>query len=158
MTQLQMQAPLEIGLCVADLDLSLGFWRDALGLDFISEIPTPAPAAVQSGIGDSAYRVVRLQLPTGERIKLFAPDRRMAPPPKGHLPLERPGLAFITLIVRDLPATIANLRAGGISPRKPPYELRDGVLIALVDDPDGNIVELVQYRDIGSYRQARSLG
>lgn len=150
----EMSAPLEIGFCVSDLNRSLTFWRDTLQLSFISDIWTPESAARSSGIGRTAYRVVRLQLPTGERIKLFAPAEAAGQRPETplHTPLSQPGFAFVTLIVKSMSETLSTLNGAGISPRHPPYELRAGVTVALVDDPDGNIVELVEYVNVAEYR------
>ena len=153
---LAMQAPLEIGFCVTDLQKSLVFWRDALGMTFISEILTPERAAVESGFADSGYTVVRLQLPTGERIKLFSLSNVDGVTDACRKPLSRVGLAFVTLIVKSLPEAVTMLSHAGFPSRLPPYELRAGVFVALVDDPDGNIVELVQYSDVDAYRAART--
>jgi lactoylglutathione lyase len=153
MAVLNMNSPLELGFCVADLDASLAFWRDGIGLTFVSDISTDERAAVESGFAHCGYRVIRLQLPTGERIKLFAPATKMTSGHERRRPLEQVGLAFLTLIVKDLAGTLALLAPKGIVPRSPPYELRAGVFVALVDDPDGNVVELVQYADIKTYRR-----
>lgn len=153
--RLEIAAPLEIGYCVADLERSLRFYRDFLGLAFVSEIDTPAEFAVGSGLAASAYRVVRLQLPGGERLKLFAPlrapepARRRADPP----PLSAVGYAFLTLIVPDIERLIAKLARNGIRTRPPGmFKLRQNTQIALVEDPDGNVIELVQYGDLSAYR------
>jgi catechol 2,3-dioxygenase-like lactoylglutathione lyase family enzyme len=65
-------APLEIGFCVVDLERSLAFWKDALGLREISRIHTPAQAALESGIAPAEYEVIRLERSSGERVKLLA--------------------------------------------------------------------------------------
>jgi hypothetical protein len=70
----------------------------------------------------------------------------------GDRPLARPGFAFATLIVEDLKAVVSHLAARGFPARQIPYELRQGVWMALVDDPDGNVVELVSYNDLLEYR------
>lgn len=150
---LAMAAPLEIGFCVRDLDMSLRFWRDALGLMVVADVRTTEEAAMASGFALSGYRVMRLELPTGERVKLFSPDR-LHPRPKEltRPPLAQPGFAFVTLIVTDIVDTLARLGRHGVAPRVPVLELRPGIQVALVDDPDGNVVELVQYADIAAYR------
>ena len=146
-------APLEVGLTVRDLEASLAFYRDALGFAEVSRIVNPAESGRESGISMGGYTVVRLQLPRGERLKLFAPDQGAADLPRGETPLSRVGLAFVTLIVEDLPGLLERLGQRSIrARRRRPVELRPGVLVALVDDPDLNVVELVEYVDVGSYR------
>jgi len=146
-------SPLEVGLCVASLERSLAFYRDALGFDFISRVDTPASSAVRSGFAIGGYTVVRLQLASGERLKLFEPSTLPTRQTTGHPPLSRVGFAYLTLIIVDLAAALARLQQCGISARLPgAFELRPGVRVALIDDPDGNVVELVQYSDLEQYR------
>lgn len=151
-------APLEIGLTVRDLEGSLAFWRDALGLAEISRIDNPVDTACSSGIASGAYTVVRLQLPGGERLKLFEPVAPAGAAHPGERPLSTVGLAFITLIVDDIAGVIDDMAARSFEARLPdPVELRPGVFVALVDDPDGNVVELVQYVDLAVYRPELAL-
>jgi catechol 2,3-dioxygenase-like lactoylglutathione lyase family enzyme len=148
-----MVAPLEVGLCVSDLDRARAFYEGLLGFSFVSSIPTPPEQAIGSGICHSGYTVVRLQLPTGERIKLFAPDSPPKRIDRGKQPLSQVGYAFITLIVADLNALLIKLATKGITPRSPgAYGLRPNVVIALIGDPDGNVVELVQFQNLRAYR------
>lgn len=146
-------APFEIGLAVQDMETSLGFYRDTFGLREISAISNPEGTAIKSGIGASSYQVVRLELATGERIKLFQPDRRAIARPRPSKPLDEAGFAFLTLIIEDLHAAASHLASAGYPMRREGIvELRPGVLVCLVDDPDGNVVELVEYQDLRSYR------
>src|ERR1700761_7740440 len=110
-------SPLEIGFAVTDLDRSLAFYRDALGFAVISIIATPKDKALLSGIADTSYTVVRLQLPTGERVKLFRLDSPADAEPKARRPLDGAGFAFMTLILSDIAAAVAHLGTFGISPR-----------------------------------------
>ena len=153
---IHMVLPLEIGLCVEDLNRSLAFYRDGLGFDFVSSIVTPAVSATESGFAESGYTVVRLQLPTGERLKLFSPDQTPEAARPTARPLARVGFAFLTLIVSDIEHELCLLASRNIKPRPPAaYPLRDNVHVALVDDPDGNVVELVEYNNLGDYRSDR---
>lgn len=145
-------APLEIGLCVADLEKSIAFYRDLLGFAEVSRIPTPAEFALRSGIAEYAYTVVRLQLPTGERLKLFRSSGPVDVPVPGTSPLSVVGLAFITLIVTNIQASVTHARQAGAAVRGDVVTLRPGVSVALVVDPDANVVELVEYADLPAYR------
>ena len=146
-------APLEVGLCVADLDASLSFYRNGLGFVVVSDIVQPADKARASGLASGGYRVVRLQAPFGERVKLFHPTVAAPPPPSPPAPLDRRGFAFLTVIVADLAAALAEIgRHAGPAAPPSPVELRPGTWVAVIHDPDGVPVELVAYDDLAAYR------
>ena len=77
-------ASVEIGFCVENIERSLAFYMRVLGLSFVSEAETTKSHAIKSGLARCMYRVVRLQFPTGERLKLFMPAELP------HLPSRRP--------------------------------------------------------------------
>ena len=146
-------APLEVGLCVSDMDASLAFYRDALGLTVVSDIEQAADKARASGLASGAYRVIRLQAPFGERVKLFLPRAAEPAVPAPRSPLDRCGFAFLTVIVADIRATLAELaRHTGLADPPDPVELRPGTWVSLIHDPDGVAVEIVAYDDLGAYR------
>jgi catechol 2,3-dioxygenase-like lactoylglutathione lyase family enzyme len=112
---------------VGDLDEAIAFYRDRLG--FEEELhPSPTFAML--------YR--------GElRLLLSVPGEPHALP-DGTLP-EPGGWNRISLPVSDLHATVAALRAEGVTFRR---EIAEGVAVvtALVADPSGNLVELFEPR------------
>jgi lactoylglutathione lyase len=151
-------APLEVGLCVKSIERSVAFYGKLFGFTAVSRVVTAETPAVSSGFADSAYTVVRLQLPTGERLKLFEPVSSPRLSDTGHRPLSKIGFAYLTLIVANIQAAISQLKANGVRERPPGrYQLRPGVEVALVNDPDGNVVELVEYRDLADYRSDLNL-
>ena len=146
-------APLEVGLCVSDMEASLAFYRDGLGFALVSDIEQGADKARLSGLASGAYRVIRLQAPFGERVKLFLPCSADAAPPAARAPLDRHGFAFLTVIVADIRATLAELaRRCRLAAAPDPIELRPGTWVSLIHDPDGVPVEIVAYDDLGAYR------
>src|SRR6059058_5718527 len=55
------------------------------------------------------------------------------------------GYGHIAVSVDDLDATLARLKKQGIEPERPPYSVREGgSRLALVRDPDGYRVELIE--------------
>lgn len=147
-------APFEIGLVVADIDRLLPFYRDLLGLDVIGDIEMLAERSRTSGLAPLGYRVVRLESRSGDRLKLARPvcgDEVSAT--TADYAMHRVGTAYVTWIVDDLAAlheklqqAAANIRSQGI------VQLRAGVQLLLVADPEGNFLEFLQYDDINSYR------
>jgi catechol 2,3-dioxygenase-like lactoylglutathione lyase family enzyme len=151
---LEMAVPLEVGLNCRDLPKLRAFYETTLGLTFISEFVVPAEKARAAGLCPEAYTVVRLQTSHGERIKLLARNT----PPAGEAPgiwiLDRPNASYLTFIIKDIDVAIAGLLDAGIEFMTGPHrvEVRPGVYLAFCRDPEGNVLELVQYQDIGQYR------
>lgn len=150
---IQMAAPLEIGLCVSDMVASLAFYQDGLGLSLVSDLQVSEDKARASGLSASAYRVIRLQAPFGERIKLFEPLSAAPAPISRRPPLAAHGFAFLTIIVADLRASLPEIaRRCRVSSAPQPVELRPGVWVSLIRDPDEIPVELVSYDNLAAYR------
>ena len=150
----QMTAPMEIGLAVRDLKAMRAFYENALGLTFVSEIHVPGPKAEAAAMCREGYTVVRLQTQKGERIKLLCPDRLPEAKAETGLILERAGSSYLTFIVDDLQALLDRLVAHGAESMTGPsaIEVRPGTWLAFVSDPEGHILEVVQYDDIAAYR------
>lgn len=147
--------PLEVGIACRDLALLRRFYTDVMGFIQISDISVPAGPAAAAALSNGGYTVVRLQTAYGERIKLLAPA---TPAPAAQAPaefiLDRPNAVYLTFIVADIDAAIARLLAAGIEfmTGNTRIEARPGVWLAFCRDPEGNILELVQYSDITGYR------
>jgi catechol 2,3-dioxygenase-like lactoylglutathione lyase family enzyme len=119
-----------VGLPVTDLDNSVAWYREALGL-------TQEPdAGVPGGV---AFMIA----PTGERLELLSVDVQ---PAAWDDPLAalRAGVPHTAWTVDDLDAAYARaLEAGGRSVWTPRDTREPGLKIAFVADPDGNLVELI---------------
>lgn len=146
--------PMELGLCCRDLDLLKRFYCDALGLTEINDLTVPAEKAGQTGLSEGGYRVARLQTPQGERLKLLQPHTPPEPAAREHPILARQGTSYLTLIVDDLAAALDRLRSYGASllSGDAPVEVRPGTFLVFATDPEGNVIECVQYADIQGYR------
>ncbi|WP_417241194.1 VOC family protein [Celeribacter halophilus] len=153
--KMKMTAPMEMGLTVRDLPLMLAFYRDALGLSVVADNSVPAFKAEEASLSRDGYRVVRLQTPWGERIKLLVPESPPSerPAPSDHI-LDQHEVIYLTFIVDDLCEVLASaLAAGGISlTGEKPVEVRPGTFLAFLRDPEGHTLEIVEYADISDYR------
>lgn len=151
---MRMAAPLEVGICCRNLEQLLVFYTDVLGLTLVNTVEVPAEKAAEAHLSDGAYRVARLQTDRGERIKLLQP----AAPPAELQPasriLDRANTAYLTFIVPDLRSTLARLLEAGmaIDTGAEPVEVRDGTWLVFGRDPEGNVLEFVEYRDVADYR------
>jgi len=151
---MKMVAPLEVGLNVRDLPRMRAFYETVLGLEFVNEIKVPAAKARQAALSNQGYVVVRLQASGGERLKLLAPQVPAGAAPQPPFILDQPGSSYITFIIDDIRAACSRVSANGIQfmTGPEPIEVRPGTWLAFFRDPEGHIVELVQYDDVAAYR------
>lgn len=151
---MKMAAPLEVGICCRDIEGLRAFYVGHLDFKEISSIDVPAHKAVGTGLTQGAYRVVRLQSPWGERFKLLQPATAPDPRPVAGTILSRVGAIYLTFIVDDLQEVLTRLIGLGVElisgPRK--VEVRPGVFLVFAKDPEGNVLEFVEYSDLGAYR------
>jgi catechol 2,3-dioxygenase-like lactoylglutathione lyase family enzyme len=120
---------LDLGILVSDINASLKFYQDLLGLKFIEKNPVWFGTMYRLRFGASDF-------------KLIAP-RTM--PPKGLVGLEAQiGFRYVTFVIKNLSAVCGKLQEKGVAFEIPEKEVRPGTKIAMVRDPDGNIVEFVE--------------
>ena len=120
---------LDLGILASDIKASLNFYQNILGLEFV-------------GISQVWFGTMhRLRFGTSD-FKLIEPK---TVPPKGAIGLEKQvGFRYVTFVIKNLSELCAELKGKGIEFAVPEKEARPGVRIAMVKDPDGNIVEFVQ--------------
>ena len=109
----------------------LAFYRDVLGFPYLREMPMPGGAGLmhQLGCGDSI-------------IKLVVTDKAPPKAPPGGIP-GGTGYRYWTLSVSNLPELLGDVAAAGHKVVVPAREIRPGISIAIVEDPDGNWVEFL---------------
>jgi catechol 2,3-dioxygenase-like lactoylglutathione lyase family enzyme len=135
------------------MERMLKFYTEVLGLKLVADAQTTPEMSTKFRATPDGYRIVRLQTPYGERIKLAQPK---IPPRQNPVPewvYERQGLAYFTFIVDDMKPILARLKANQVRLiSEEPVEVRKGVLAQFLLDPEGNYVEFVEFSDIASYR------
>ena len=151
---LKMIAPFEMGICVDDLENMIAFYGDVLGFKLISKIDVPADKSNEAGFTSGGYTIVRMQTNYGERIKLVRPMTSPNPRTSGKEVLSKKGNVFLTFIVEDLKLTVSMIKDTDtpIRTQGSIMEVRDGVFLSIIDDPEGNHLEFVEYSDITNYR------
>ena len=151
---LKMIAPFEMGICVDDLENMIAFYGDVLGFKLISKIDVPADKSNEAGFTSGGYTIVRMQTNYGERIKLVRPVTLPHSRTSGKEVLSKKGNVFLTFIVEDLKHTISRIKDTDAPVRTQGsiMEVRDGVFLSIIDDPEGNHLEFVEYSDITNYR------
>ncbi len=151
---LKMTVPLEPGIVCNDIERMLDFYIGVLGLKLVGDARTTPERSARLGATPHGYRIVRLQTPYGERIKLIQPEKE--PPKPAPVPqwvCERPGIAYITFVIAEMKEVMRRLKEHGVKLLSDePIETRPGVFALYSLDPEGNYVEFVEYPDPASYR------
>ncbi len=120
---------LDLGLIVSDIKASLNFYKTILGLEFVGVTPVWFGTMHRLRFGTSDF-------------KLIEPK---SIPPRGIIGLENQlGFRYVTLVIENLSQLCSDLKNEGIEFALPETEVRPGVRVAMVKDPDGNIVEFVE--------------
>jgi len=144
-----MTAPLEPGIVCNHIDVMLEFYTGVLGLKLVGDAETTPELSARFGATPHGYRIVRLQAPHGERIKLVQPNRdapKLQPVPKWVF--ERHGLAYLTFVIAGIHDVMKCLKAHGVRlMSEEPVEIRPGVFAFYSLDPEGNYLEFVEYPD-----------
>lgn len=120
---------LDLGLVVKDITASLAFYRDLLGLNYIEVLPTGFGKLHRLAFGDSFVKLIDpKKAPDGGPVGLSA----------------QLGFRYLTFQITNIDEVCAACAKAGVTFEMPMQELRPGVKVAMVRDPDGNVVEFVQ--------------
>jgi catechol 2,3-dioxygenase-like lactoylglutathione lyase family enzyme len=131
MTAKLAKPALDLGAVTSDIAAALAFYTGPLGFAKESEVVFP-------GVG------VLHRLRVGESyFKLLAPENPPASRAPGGGITGGLGFRYVTFQLTNLDETVEACREAGAKIAVEPRSLRPGVRMAMVEDPDGNIVELL---------------
>jgi catechol 2,3-dioxygenase-like lactoylglutathione lyase family enzyme len=136
------------GLTISDLERSLRFWRDGMGMEVLFE-QEKIGGYLEAIVGEPGAHVRMAHLAfagEGPRIELF---QYVAP--RGGRHLQRPadlGFVHVCVACDDLGDRLERLIAAGGTPFSEPVEVDTGVNRGgrgvYLRDPDGHVVELFE--------------
>jgi catechol 2,3-dioxygenase-like lactoylglutathione lyase family enzyme len=122
---------IDLGIVTANGEAMVAFYGETLGLEHVGELKVGGGTVMQRfQCGDSVVKV--LVLP-GEATATAAPGGING----------ATGYRYFTITVGDINGSVAACEAAGATIAVPVMELRPGITIAMVEDPDGNWVELL---------------
>jgi catechol 2,3-dioxygenase-like lactoylglutathione lyase family enzyme len=122
---------IDLGIVVRDAEASLHFYREILGLEDQGEMPMPGGTMHRLLCGTSLIKLVSLSR---------APAA--SAPPGGIAGAT--GYRYWTISVSNLDDATARAEEAGRKVVISPREIRPGIKISMIEDPDGNWVELLQ--------------
>ena len=138
---------IHVGVVASDLEASLRFYLEAIGMQRVSSFEIDEDFGQRSGLsGGVPFKVEVLQLGTGEtatqwKVMTFGDRAELQQNTHIH---NRVGMQYITIFVNDLQASIDRLAAHNIPLLgESPTPLSDGNHFVLVKDPDDTFVELI---------------
>jgi len=129
---------IDIGIVVKDADAALGFYRDTLGFEDTGSMAMP-------GGGGTMYRL----LCGTTLVKLVAPEAELPASAPGGGIQGAYGYRYWTISVSNLDEVTDRCAEAGRTVVVKPREIRPGVRISIVEDPDGNWVEFLEVVPVG---------
>ena len=120
----------ELGIVSAS-DGLVAFYRDVFGLNELEARDLPTGMVHRLGNSDAIVKVM---------VPRDAPSPPLPPAPQFW---DRAGLQYFTLWIDDLDAVIERCAGAGGEVVLGPLELRPGVRTVLMQDPDGNTIEVM---------------
>lgn len=135
-----------VGITVRELERSLAFYRDLLGLRVI-EISGAQDVGQIVGIPGARVKIADLDAGDGRVLELleYVAGRGDDVPQRPNAA----GCPHVALQVRDLPAVLERLARAGHDPDGAPITITgaiafEGATVVYLRDPDGAVIELVQ--------------
>jgi catechol 2,3-dioxygenase-like lactoylglutathione lyase family enzyme len=122
----------DLGIVIRDPEAALAFYRDTLGLEMAGQDPVP--------FGGTMYR---LMCGTSMIKLVHLTNEPPATAPRGGIPGAF-GYRYWTISVSNLEEITDAVAAAGYKVAVPVREIRPGVSISIVEDPDGNWVEFLR--------------
>jgi glyoxylase I family protein len=122
---------IDLGIVTTQQEAMVAFYRDVLGFEDGGELPMPGGTMHRLLCGSSAIKIVAT---------------RNVPPataPPGGIQ-GATGYRYWTISVDNIDEVVDACAAAGRNVVVPITELRPGITIAIVEDPDGNWVELLR--------------
>ena len=141
----EVQRLSHIGICVTNLDVSVAFYRDALGFAEISRLEVAGPESDRLlELSNVALRAVYLER-DGTRIELLCFDSPGESGEPGPRPVNQTGLTHLSFRVTDLDASVARVTScgGRVLEHTRIQSDRFQTRAIFVTDPDGLRIELL---------------
>ena len=123
---------IDIGIITRNPDAMMAFYHELLGLPLEATIPMPGGGTMRRlKVGDSVVKIIDTDPAPGVDVE-----------PGGIRAAT--GYRYWTIHVFNLTGALDKIKAAGYNVPVDAKVIREGVTIAMVEDPDGNWVELLE--------------
>jgi catechol 2,3-dioxygenase-like lactoylglutathione lyase family enzyme len=143
-----------VGISVANLERSIEFYRDVLGLRVIQQVPMRGPNydAIMGLTGtDGRIAVLRTKNLEIELLEFRRPPSRAAEPGR-HVSDQ--GISHFAIYVEDIAGLYARLQAAGVRVHSALVHFQSCATTAVYFcDPDGNYIEMLEENMPGESEQ-----
>ena len=142
----------DLGIVVSDIDKSLKFYTKALGLNELSTFDVPEKLGSRAGLSDNLpFHIHVLALgkdDSATKVKLMQFKGHPGKKIDNKFIHNGYGVRYLTIFVTDLSRALTQAKKAGVKPiaQGPvpiPESIAPGMSLAVVRDPDGNMIELV---------------
>jgi catechol 2,3-dioxygenase-like lactoylglutathione lyase family enzyme len=139
---------IDVGIVVSDVEKTAQFYKNALGFTEVPGFDVSKEMGGDSGLtNDKAFHVRVLVLgdeASATKIKIMEFPDSPGKKTDNRFIHSSLGYSYLTIFVSDTTAAVERAKKAGVVPVKEPYQLGGGnFYLALVRDPDGNVIELV---------------
>jgi len=138
---------ISIGVIVSDLDKSVDFYQNILGMKKSREFDINTDFGIRSGLTGGVpfsvlvFKLEDIQEATEWKLISFGKD---AQHPRQKWIQDDTGIQYVTLNVKSLKPFLERFEKGGIPLLgETPTAINDDLWFILVQDPDGNFIELI---------------
>lgn len=135
-----------VGISVANLDRSLEFYRDLLGMEVLiqAQFGGERYEAIMGLKGASGRGAMLALKGTDLQVELFEFKHPAPKPGEPQRPVSDHGISHFCMTVSGIEGEYARLKAAGVPFHCPPLQFSATSKATYGRDPDGNVFELVE--------------
>lgn len=138
---------ISIGVVVEDLEKSLNFYTNVIGMVQVREFIVESDKSKRMGLSEGeSFDIKVLKLENTENateLKLMTFGRKAKHPSPNYIPDDN-GIRYITIFVKSMKPLLKRMQEHGVKPLgETPTMLDEVRQFVLMQDPDGNFVEFI---------------
>jgi catechol 2,3-dioxygenase-like lactoylglutathione lyase family enzyme len=145
------RATIDLGMVVTDVARSAKFYSEAIGFQEVAPFTVSAEFCADAGLTDRKELSIRVftlgNEPSATKLKLMTVPGVQTRKSDNDFVHSQTGYRYLTIYVADGAAALERLRKAGVKPLgKAPVAIpgnTESLSLAVVRDPDGNLVELI---------------